>query len=215
MNKLWIGILATLGAGAAAGAFVLYTGALDVSADTPHSPLVYRLLELARERSIEKRSISIIAPLDLSSEDRQRRGSGNYAAMCASCHLSPGLANSEIRQGLYPQPPDLTQAAAEANDREAARRFWIIKHGIKASGMSAWSKGGMEDAAIWDLVAFLQKLPTLTPEQYRDMVESSEGHSHAGLEMHHAPGTAQAKTAAGQDHPDEGHAHASSGAHTH
>ncbi len=33
---------------------------------------------------------------------------GNYDAMCAQCHLGPGLGDSEIHKGLYPAPPNLS-----------------------------------------------------------------------------------------------------------
>lgn len=62
----------------------------------------------------------------------------------------------------------------------AARRFWVIQHGIKASAMPAWSNAGMADAAIWDLTAFLGRLPALSAEQQRSMVSASDGHSHQG-----------------------------------
>lgn len=177
MNKLWIGVLGTLGIAAVTGAGVLYSGIVDVAADTPHSPLVHRLLEVARERAIARSSADITPPTDLNDAERVRRGAGNYAAMCADCHLEPGVDNTEIRLGLYPTPPDLTGSAST----DAARQFWIIKHGIKASAMPAWAKGGMEDAAIWDLVAFLERLPALSPAQYRAQVEASDGHAHGGV----------------------------------
>lgn len=43
--------------------------------------------------------------------------------------------------------------------------------------MPAWGRS-MDDQAIWSLVAFLQRLPQLTPEAYQAAVEQSEGHSH-------------------------------------
>jgi hypothetical protein len=114
--------------------------------------------------------------------------------MCVGCHLAPGGGDSEIGQGLSPSPPDLThQAAGTAPDERAdARRFWIIKHGIKASGMPAWSKGGMDDEAIWDLTALIKALPAMSAQDYRQQVEASAGHSHSGVEHHaehdkHAP----------------------------
>lgn len=180
LNKAWVGALGTLAAIAAAGVVTVYSGVVDVAADSPHGPLVYRLLEDLRERAIARRIGAIQPPADLDDGGRQRRGAGNYAAMCADCHLAPGVENSEIRRGLYPTPPDLARPASVA-DAGAARRFWIIKHGIKASGMPAWAKGGMEDAAIWDLVAFLERLPGLSPEQYRDLVAASPGHAHGGI----------------------------------
>ena len=45
--------------------------------------------------------------------------------------------------------------------------FWIIKHGIKMTAMPAWSKTHT-DAQLWDLVAFLDKLPKMTPAQYAE-----------------------------------------------
>jgi len=165
------------------GAVAYYGGYIDVSADTPHAPMVYGFIEEARERSIERNIQDIRPPADLSDPERIERGAGNYQAMCANCHLSPGMRSSEIRRGLYPPPPDLTKTSNERLPAGgvSARRFWVIKHGIKASAMPAWSKGGMEDSTIWDLTAFLGRLPALTPEQYKSMVSASEGHAHEGL----------------------------------
>jgi len=43
--------------------------------------------------------------------------------MCAACHLAPGKADSEIRMGLYPQPPALTRHEDEGAADMAARHF--------------------------------------------------------------------------------------------
>ncbi len=211
MNRFLMGVLTTLAIGVGIGAVAVYGGMFDVSADTPHSPLVYRLIETARERAVDRNARGLSVPTNLADADRVRRGAGNYAAMCVGCHLAPGKTDSEIRKGLYPQPPDLSRSdEAEANG--AARQFWIIKHGIKASGMPAWSRGGIEDAAIWDLVAFLQQMPALSAEQYLAQVESSEGHAHGGLadheDMHGHAGEAEPSAVhpGGHDHAD-GHAH--------
>jgi mono/diheme cytochrome c family protein len=40
------------------------------------------------------------------------------------------------------------------------------------SAMPAWGKT-LDDAAIWDLVAFVRKLPTMTPEAYQQVLPSS------------------------------------------
>lgn len=213
MNKILMGGLAALGLAGAAVAVVVQTGLVDVSADTPHSPLVFQLIDYARERAIARRLAAIQPPADLADAGRVRRGAGNYDAMCAGCHLAPGVDNSEIRQGLYPTPPNLTRPAdaQESGELAAARQFWIIKHGLKASGMPAWSKGGMEDAALWDLVAFLRVLPTLSAAQYRAVVAASEGHSHGGIEHHHT----HASDAGGDDVAHAEHAHADGDGHAH
>lgn len=177
MKKLLLISAVVLAVVAALGALAIGAGLYNVAADEAHSPLVYRILETARERSIAVRARGIEAP-DLEDPARARRGAGNYDAMCAGCHLAPGKTGSEISAGLYPAPPDLTKAT-DAVDPAAA--FWVIKHGIKASGMPAWGKR-MEDAYIWDMVAFLRKLPTLSAEQYAAEIAASGGHSHGGGE---------------------------------
>ncbi|WP_341744111.1 cytochrome c [Azonexus hydrophilus] len=184
MNKLLLGALATIGLGAATAGIVVVAGVVDVGADTPHSSFTYQALTFARERAIASRTGEIQIPADLADPERVRRGAGNYAAMCVNCHLSPEAPDSEIRKGLYPTPPNLSEKPAAPSSRDAARDFWIIKHGIKASGMPAWSKGGMEDEAIWDLTAFLQKMPLLSATAYEQLVAASDGHSHGGLEGH-------------------------------
>ncbi|MEH6416155.1 c-type cytochrome [Pseudomonas sp. CGJS7] len=180
--RLSAATLAALGLGAGA----LWWGAYDVGADTPHTRPVYALLEFARERSIAVRAAKIEVPA-LDDEQRIRNGSGNYQAMCAGCHLAPGMASTELARGLYPAPPDLSKHAVDS-----AAAFWTIKHGVKASGMPAWGSS-MGDEHVWDLVAFLRKLPSLDAAQYRDLVASSGGHSHGGGETeadgghHHSP----------------------------
>jgi ketosteroid isomerase-like protein/mono/diheme cytochrome c family protein len=169
----------------ALGAVAIAAGAYNVAADEPHSGLVLGILEAARERSIAVRAAGIKVP-GLDDPAMAGRGAGNYDAMCVECHLAPGAADSELSAGLYPAPPNL----ATHSHGDAAEAFWIIKHGIKATGMPAWGRR-MEDQYIWELVAFLRKLPSLSAEQYAAEVASSGGHSHGGgesAEHSHAEG---------------------------
>lgn len=205
--------IAVLGLSFVAIAALLAFGVIDISADTPHNPAVYSVIEWVRERAIARGAADVSPPNDLSEAGRIRRGAGNYDAMCANCHLHPGVENTEIRQGLYPTPPNLGRAT-ETDDSVGAdaRRFWIIKHGVKASGMPAWSNGGMEDEAIWDLVAFIKALPSLSPESYGELVKASRGHSHSGIGKHNV----EERNALGAEHHHgaESHFH-EHGAQTH
>ncbi|QID17915.1 c-type cytochrome [Nitrogeniibacter mangrovi] len=191
MKHFILGVVTTVIVTLAAVAGIAYSGTVDVAADVPHHPWLFRMLTTTRERAIEKSARDILVPADLSDQERVRRGAGNYEAMCASCHLTPGEADSEIRKGLYPVPPNLTKAMTEAHEEEdapgtphEAQHFWVIKHGIKATGMAAWGKGGMSDDNIWDLVAFIQTLPQMGPAEYRAWVMASDGHQHGDGAMH-------------------------------
>ena len=124
----------------------------------------YTIMETVRSRSIAARAKDIQPP-PLDDATLIATGAGHYAAMCSGCHLAPGEKESEIRVGLYPKPPDLTKHVHAS----PAEEFWVIKRGIKMSGMSAWGVTH-DDPSIWGLVAFLQKLPELGPDQYQEIV---------------------------------------------
>lgn len=191
------------------GAGVIWSGLINVGADDPHLDSVHALLSAARERSIAVRAADIPVP-DLNDAELIRRGAGNYHSMCIGCHLAPGMEGTELSQNLYPAPPNLAQIGANGSPSTA---FWIIKHGIKSTGMPAWGKS-MGDEHIWGMVAFLQQLPNLDAAQYRALVASSSGHSHGGGEtrmhdhsqQHGHPGSADRPQPPAASH-DDGHGH--------
>jgi cytochrome c553 len=139
------------------------SGVYNIGADDHHTRVVLTIIEQLRERSIAMRTHGIDAP-NLGDPKHIAAGAEHFAALCIGCHLAPGVTKSEIRAGLYPHPPNL----AEEDVDDAQRAFWIIKHGIKMSAMPAWGKA-LNDAAIWDIVAFVRQMPMMTPETYQQL----------------------------------------------
>jgi len=136
--------------------------------------------------------------------------------------LRPGVENSEQREGMYPLPPNLSKARVAPQEA-----FWIIKHGIKMSGMPAWGVNH-DDPTIWSMVAFLQKLPDMTSAQYKDMVARAPadhdmdmdmgekgGHSHGGAADEDAHGAADMPGMQMPAKPESGHSHAAAAADGH
>ncbi len=148
-----------------AGLFI-ESGFYNIGADDHHTKLVLAIIEQLRERSIAVRARPLEVP-PLEDPKRVMAGAQRYASLCAGCHLAPGVTKSDIRPGLYPHPPNLAQE--DTNDTQ--RAFWIIKHGIKMSAMPAWGKS-LEDASVWDIVAFVRKMPDMTPETYRELSQA-------------------------------------------
>lgn len=144
-----------------------YSGIYNIGADAHHTRPVHALIEMLVDRSVEQRAKDITVP-NLDNPQWVLAGAGQYASRCAECHLAPGLADSDLHKGLYPQPPQL--AKFHPDTRFA---FWAIKHGIKMSAMPAWGDS-LDDATIWNIVAFLQKMPDLTPAQYQDLVAQAK-----------------------------------------
>ena len=165
--KLGVVIAGTLAAGAIGAVLFIESGLYNIGADDHHTKIVLAIIEQLRERSIEMRDRTI----DLYYVEDPRRiaaGAQHYAALCAGCHLAPGVTKSELRPGLYPHPPNL----AQEDLRDGRRAFWIIKHGIKMSAMPSWGKT-LDDAAIWEVVSFVRKMPDMTPETYQQISQGN------------------------------------------
>jgi mono/diheme cytochrome c family protein len=168
-------------------AVFIHSGLFNIAADEPHWPVTREILSVVRDRSIQARSAAVRPP-DLDNDTSIRLGAGNYDSMCTACHLAPGMEESELSVGLYPKPPTWR----EIGRIDPSEAFWVIKHGIKMTGMPAWGKS-MSDKDIWNIVAFMRELPQLKPAAYRELVESSSGHlhengedgphSHSGMEI--------------------------------
>jgi len=154
-----------------AAAVGIYAGLYNIAADVPHTQPVYWLLETMRDRSIAARAREVVVPADLNDPTRISKGAGQYADMCSGCHLAPGMKRTEISQGLYPRAPELRRKTTLT----PAEQFWVVKHGIKMTGMPAWGVTH-DDALLWDVVAFVRKLPELTPEQYETLIKNAPKH---------------------------------------
>jgi len=164
-----------------ATSLAIYAGVYDVAADIPHAQPVYWFLQTVRQRSIAARATDIAIPADLAAPKRIASGAAEYDEMCSGCHLAPRMKRTEISRGLYPRPPELRRGT----NLTPAEEFWVVKHGIKLTGMPAWGVTH-DDGLLWDVVAFLQKLPELTADQYQALVKSAPK-THEQMMQGHGP----------------------------
>jgi mono/diheme cytochrome c family protein len=176
-------VLATLLLGAAgvviAGLVIVYGGFFNVAATDPHWPPTSWVLETARTRSIQAHARGITVPPGLDDPARLPIGTEHFAAHCAVCHGAPGVPKGDIALGMNPTPPDLAGAARHYSDAEL---FWIIRHGIKMTGMPAWPDHS--DAEIWAIVGFLKKLGAgMSAAEYGELIKANLMHG-----MQHHPG---------------------------
>jgi mono/diheme cytochrome c family protein len=170
------------------GIAFIYSGVYDVAASTPDNGLIKALLETTSDRSIHRRAEGITPP-KLDDPQMIHTGLVHYHEMCATCHGAPGVKISEIGQGLNPVPPEL---AARKRADEAGETFWIVKNGIKMTGMPSFGVTH-SDEEIWAIVAFLQRMPKLSPQEYQAMVQQAglgapgiENEEHEHGEAHEA-----------------------------
>jgi len=145
----------------------LYSGIYNISAMVPHNRLTLKIINTLKDNSIEHHAKDITAP-NLTESSLINTGFAHYNEMCVGCHGAPGIQRDEAGQGLYPKPPDLSKSAKEM---PATELFWITKNGIKMTGMPAFGKTHKDDK-IWAIVAFMEKLPGMTKEQYKAYTKS-------------------------------------------
>ena len=94
-----------------------------------------------------------------------RAGAHAFSARgCVNCHGGPGAQWQKFSEGLNPDPPDLKEIVGDIQPREL---FWVVKNGIKMTGMPSFGAIGVPDPEIWSIVAFLKKLPTVTEADFK------------------------------------------------
>lgn len=149
----------------------IFSGFYDVAASSPDAGLVAWALRTTQSRSVHRAYESLegkVAVPDLEDPERIRTGLNLYHQNCATCHGAPGVKLSAIGQGLNPYPPEL---ATEGGD-EPLEAFWVTKNGIKMTGMPSFGVS-YSDEEIWAVVAFLQRMPKLSPEEYQAMAREA------------------------------------------
>jgi mono/diheme cytochrome c family protein len=152
--KRWILIaLVTL----ALGAVVVIAGFTQIKLDALQEPshLETSLATQAKHLLIRwnSREGVPLAPTDLQASSEE--GDKLFGAECAMCHGLDGQNPTDTGRWMYPRASNLASPEVQQySDREL---FWIVKNGIRFSGMPAF--GRVEsDEHIWNLVHYVRTL---------------------------------------------------------
>lgn len=199
---------------------VVYSGLFNVAATWRDPAPVAWLLHSTYANSVAVRADEIQVPANLGGRERVLQGARNFMAMCSGCHTPPGKSKTPVSTGLNPPPPDLAEIIPH---RTLAEAFWVIKNGVRMTGMPAFGPTH-KDEELWALVAFLDQMSEATPEAYNTLVAQAkrsapadDGHGHrhgnepesAGQNAHDAgghgePGHHDTKPAHGQSSDMQG-----------
>lgn len=150
---LWIG--------ASILAFVLITAAAVASqfnlSALPEPGKAETLLATKAKRFFIKRAGR--SPLPAEPSDRPssiQEGDKLFGTDCSECHGFTGRKPTDAGRWMYPRAADLGSAEIQRySDREL---FWIVKNGIRLSGMPAFCRVE-SDEHIWNLVHYVRTLP--------------------------------------------------------
>lgn len=132
------------------------------------------------------RSVTIPAGLDLRDVKLAEHAADDYREMFLLCHGAPGEKAAFWTAGMYPPPPPL------ADPRELhwsdVDLYWIIKNGLKDTGMSAFG-ATHDEKELWALAALCRQMPTMTAQQFgvlgkRSDSKRTEAEDHGHTDAH-------------------------------
>ena len=162
----FIGVVAI--AVAVAAAVFFFGGFYSVAASDADPAIVDRVLIQVRQASIARHANDPVPAEDASAVQAGARAFATRG--CVNCHGAPGAEWAKWSEGLRPDPPDLKEVSGE---RKPGELFWVIKNGIRMTGMPSFGTTGVSDDEIWKIVAFVKKWPSVTAEDYKAWTESS------------------------------------------
>ncbi|MCI0752313.1 c-type cytochrome [Teichococcus vastitatis] len=147
-----------------------WSGLFYVGATGGHWGVTNWFLHWVMQNSVRTYSLLVEEPPDLRDRALLARGAGHYATGCAPCHAAPGEPQNPVVSQSLPAPPDFSRRIDEWDSKEF---FRIVQHGVRYSGMPAWPEPGRQDE-VWSMVALLEALPSLSPEEYRRLAYGQE-----------------------------------------
>lgn len=152
---------------------VVSLGLYNVSARQDHLPGVSWVLHTTYRNAVRLRAPDPSKVPDLSDSGLIALGREHYERACAFCHARPNTTRSQTALSMLPVPPRIDDVV---KDWEPNHLFWIVKNGVKMSGMPAWPSDKRDDD-VWAVVAFLQSVKENTDAGANPISQASVGTS--------------------------------------
>jgi cytochrome c553 len=162
----WARAAAAILALALAGLLFAWSGVFNIAASSGHWKITDWFLHWTMRNSVRTYA-AVTAPDDPKANEGLVSAAGLFKASCASCHGAPGVRPLPVMQAATPPAPNLSINAREWTDKQI---FWILKHGVKYTGMPGWAAKDRDDE-VRRMVDFVRLLPGMTPATYRSLTE--------------------------------------------
>ena len=163
--------------GALAAIVVLAVGALAyfglgfaaVGADARPSAWEAAIMDSAVHASVRRRAPRIQNPL-VPADEILIKGGKLYMDDCAGCHGVPGGPATKYSTTFYPKVPQFPLLGTQYSEAEV---FWVAKHGIRRTGMSAQGPY-YTDVELWSLSVFITRIKDLSPGVLQGIQQQSK-----------------------------------------
>ncbi|HET6181075.1 MAG TPA: cytochrome c [Candidatus Sulfotelmatobacter sp.] len=157
MKPLLLGVVAAFVILPAAGLAYFTMGLAETASDARPPAWETRLMRDTVHASVRRSASALQAPTPESLEDSMVEGGKLYFLGCMGCHGEPGKPGEDLVH--YPRVPQLPQVGTQYSEAEI---YWIVKHGIRMTGMSAYGPFYSEKQ-LWEIASFVRRINNLPP----------------------------------------------------
>jgi mono/diheme cytochrome c family protein len=141
-------------------AFIVFALRFDLSALPEPGAKEVALATRAKHLLVGRASRHDVPLPPVASAEGLAEGKTRYGVECAACHGMDGRGLTDNGRWMYPRAADLTSPAVQ--DYSDQELFWIVKNGIRLSGMPAF--GRVEsDGRIWRIAQYIRALRSTAP----------------------------------------------------
>ena len=180
MRNFILGIVITILLLLIGGTGLALLGFLPTRANVPPPQFEVHAAMSALDSSVDRHASRADNPVPLTDENLIE-GLKVYTMNCALCHGGLDRQPSTLAQSFYPPPPNFI---AHPPDDPEWHLFYVIRNGVRYSGMPAWDKT-LSDTDLWKVTAFLPRIDKLPPAVQDYWKKSSGVSAPTGSEAEH------------------------------
>ena len=158
MVRIVLGSVATIVLLCAAAAMILTLGFVPTTASAVPPRFERQVATQALNASMHRHAPHIANPYSVDDQSLIA-GMRVYTMNCAVCHGALDAQASALEHSFYPPAPQLI--VKPVHDPEW-RTFYIVRTGVRYTGMPAWEKI-LSEQDMWKVTTFLSRIENLPP----------------------------------------------------
>ena len=158
MRNFVLGVVITLVVFLAGALSFMWLGLFPTNADAIPSNFESRIATSALDASMERHAPRTTNPIPPTDENIIE-GMEIYTMNCAVCHGTLDRKPSPLESSFYPAPPQLILGPIDDPEWHI---FYVIRTGVRYTGMPAWNKA-LSESDMWKVTAFISRLEKLSP----------------------------------------------------